>query len=1095
VWADPPRVAVAVVTYNHKTALLALLDFLERRAVPTFVTENACSDGTRDAVRDRFVNVSLLESPANLGGCGGFNCAVLAALSTGSDYVLLIDDDALPVDDCIERLADFLDAHPDYVFASPAVYMSSRPDTLQEAGGGVNFANPCPVEAWYRFQVDPQLPPSIDIDYASACCLMVRSDAVMKLGVMDWNYFIFSDDVDWSLRLRRSSAKKAACVTTAKVFHDFPWAKPFSPMRLYFFQRNGLYLLSRLREGEASEHVVRSTVLHLLRRWFYSRMVGDRETAHTLGDAFTDAWRGRYGKWRTPVPFPERRAKLDASYFRGRRIKRVLLDVTIEDFDTEVLRVIRELGGNAVTVDVLCDAHRVEVYRQKNLFEGVYGRAWGRLGPLRDFRAAWRRRYDLTVTDAAMEPRRPASMSGRQAAFFHDGALYQARASGMWSCVAFLAAAGLARVASKILHRRFLTPPPPGRPPKDAHCVLERIGVSGETGQPWARDWTVPFPEAPVADATVLRVPAPHANDPGKPAYSPPVIPPGLGPGEEIAGYQAWCEMRDRNAPSKYAGVEPGPVFSVLVRLRNPPTEWLQECMASVRSQSYPAWELFLVGDASAVDHVDAGPSAADMDGRIKITFAHQREGLTALTNRAAQRAVGDYLVFLGDSDILDTYALAAFAQAWHECPADLLYADEDEFDERRQRINPVFKPDYSPDKLLAFDYIHRPVAVRRSLFEQIGGLRAADEGCPDYDLLLRTVNVAREIRHVPDVLYHTRLRPGVTAGYPQSRREVDTRPRRAMPNTIKRRGADGSVSAGAQPTLSVLVLSEGPTAEDELRKIWTGCECLLAPVSPEPAAQKVNALAERASGDVLVVASSEIRPMNNWREVLLPSLLRTGIGLVGGKLTYHDNRVYAAGLVLGMAGAVGRWHHGSDAAEFGCGGWLSLPHEVSALPWQFLAVQRGLFLAQGGFDAAFAECGFDVDLALRLRSRLNLRHLSVPDTGASFAPGYPETRLEAWPLGDLILLWERWGKIIRRGDPYLNINFSLAGEEVCLLSAEEDAARARGVFQAYDRPTVERLARRFPGRLRDGKWSRTARPDGDEVQRMLREHDKAGCV
>jgi GT2 family glycosyltransferase len=304
------------VTYNHKAPLLTLLDFLASRDIPTFLTENACADGTREAVRGRFTNVSMLESPANLGGCGGFNCAVLAALSAGTDYILLIDDDALPLDDCIEQLADFLDAHRDYVFAAPAVYMTSRPDTLQEAGGAVDFAKPCPVEAWYRFHVRPQLPAHLDIDYASACCLMVRTEAIMRLGVMDWNYFIFYDDVDWSLRLRRAFQKKAACVTTARVVHDFPWAKPFAPMRLYFLRRNGLYLLSRLREGNASQRVVRSTVLQILRPWFYCRLIGDREWAQTLRDAFVDAWHGRYGKWRAPVQFARGRKKLDVEFFR-----------------------------------------------------------------------------------------------------------------------------------------------------------------------------------------------------------------------------------------------------------------------------------------------------------------------------------------------------------------------------------------------------------------------------------------------------------------------------------------------------------------------------------------------------------------------------------------------------------------------------------------------------------------------------------------------------------------------------------------------------------------------------------------------------------
>jgi hypothetical protein len=123
-----------------------------------------------------------------------------------------------------------------------------------------------------------------------------------------------------------------------------------------------------------------------------------------------------------------------------------------------------------------------------------------------------------------------------------------------------------------------------------------------------------------------------------------------------------------------------------------------------------------------------------------------------------------------------------------------------------------------------------------------------------------------------------------------------------------------------------------------------------------------------------------------------MPNLLRSEIGLVGGKLTHSDGRLYAAGLVLGIAGAVGRWHHGWDASLPGHGGWLSATHEVSALPWQFLAVRRDVFLDQGGFDSAFAQSGFDVDLALRLQSRLNLRHLCLPATAPRSSWGIAST-------------------------------------------------------------------------------------------------------
>jgi GT2 family glycosyltransferase len=159
-----PRVAAAIVSFNHKHAVVRLLQRLEKLNIPAFLTENASSDGTLEAIQGRFPNLTILESQHNLGGTGGFNCALLAALAANSDYIVMLDDDLLPDEACIDQLADFLDAHHAYAFAAPAIYIAARPDTLQETGGGVDFSKRQPVVAWNRFEKGKKLPPILDID-------------------------------------------------------------------------------------------------------------------------------------------------------------------------------------------------------------------------------------------------------------------------------------------------------------------------------------------------------------------------------------------------------------------------------------------------------------------------------------------------------------------------------------------------------------------------------------------------------------------------------------------------------------------------------------------------------------------------------------------------------------------------------------------------------------------------------------------------------------------------------------------------------------------------------------------------------------------
>jgi len=109
--AEPdPRVAVVVITHQRReellTAVARLLDLPERPHV--VVVDNGSTDGTADAVRERFPDVELIASAENLGAVGR-NVGV-ARLDT--PYVAFCDDDTWWEPGSLRTAADALDAHP-----------------------------------------------------------------------------------------------------------------------------------------------------------------------------------------------------------------------------------------------------------------------------------------------------------------------------------------------------------------------------------------------------------------------------------------------------------------------------------------------------------------------------------------------------------------------------------------------------------------------------------------------------------------------------------------------------------------------------------------------------------------------------------------------------------------------------------------------------------------------------------------------------------------------------------------------------------------------------------------------------------------------
>lgn len=534
--------------------------------------------------------------------------------------------------------------------------------------------------------------------------------------------------------------------------------------------------------------------------------------------------------------------------------------------------------------------------------------------------------------------------------------------------------------------------------------------------------------------------------------YFPDVSPRVLCPGEDIRGYAAWCEEREKQVSIAYHTypLRKRPLFSVLVPVYDPQPQWLEECIDSVRSQKYARWELILSDDGSRLAYVPAIlEKAGSADDRIRVVRSKDRCGISGATNKAARKACGEFLVFLDHDDILDPYALRAFAVALNENSdsgrVDIFYADEDFMTEGETAFrSPSFKPKFSPDLLLATNYMHHPIVIRKSVFNRLGGLRSCYDGSQDHDLLLRASEVCEKIVHIPDVLYHMRVHSGSLAAGSQAKPEAHDRDRMLIEETLARRGISGEVFQSTwghrgqnvikrklpdSVSITVLIVSEGGVDPGENASLWANHPCGFGdPGLAIP--EQINKMARDAQGDILIVVSSAIRPKQGWEQALVPHILRQEIGLVTGKITYDDDTLFSCGLVLGMGGASGSWHHRWPAKQPGLAGWLAVDHEVSAVPWQFMGVRRKLFSEAGGVNTAYRQNGFVEDLALQLTLRLKLRHLAIPSAEVCLAQDYPNDT-NAWHEADRRLFRSAWEKYLCQGDPFLNPNYSLSDDTV----------------------------------------------------------------
>ncbi len=183
----------------------------------------------------------------------------------------------------------------------------------------------------------------------------------------------------------------------------------------------------------------------------------------------------------------------------------------------------------------------------------------------------------------------------------------------------------------------------------------------------------------------------------------------------------------------------------------------------------------------------------AKKDSRFKYVILGENKGISGNTNAAMDMATGDYIVLADHDDKLTPNALYECAKLLQEHPGcDCFYSDEDKLDmDGGALFDPHFKPDFNIDLLCSVNYICHLFVVSHDLAAQVGGFRQEYDGAQDYDFIFRCTEKAKEIRHIPKVLYHWRCHKDSTASNPESKLYAFDAGARAIMDHYKRVGIE----------------------------------------------------------------------------------------------------------------------------------------------------------------------------------------------------------------------------------------------------------------------------------------------------------------
>lgn len=237
--------------------------------------------------------IDLLRSESNLGFSGGNNLGIQYAIDHyDSDYYLLLNSDTIVDKNFLQALYEMMKKdskiglacskiyfHKGYEYFENSYSESEKHQVLWYVGGKVDWTNLLS----YHIGIDEVDRAHFDLaketDYATGCSMMISREVIERVGRLDDRFFLYSEDVDFSLRVQKAGLKVMYCPESV-VYHKIGRSSggAGSPLQQYYQTRNRLFLTFRhapmrskltaihlifdiLRKGNKSE---RKAVLDLL---------------------------------------------------------------------------------------------------------------------------------------------------------------------------------------------------------------------------------------------------------------------------------------------------------------------------------------------------------------------------------------------------------------------------------------------------------------------------------------------------------------------------------------------------------------------------------------------------------------------------------------------------------------------------------------------------------------------------------------------------------------------------------------------------------------------------------------------------------------
>ena len=209
-----------VLNWNGRDLTLDCLSSLEKITYPNvkiYVIDNGSSDNSVTEIRNQFPDYEIIGLPENYGFARGNN-AGFALVKQKADYTIFLNNDTIVDPNFVEPLINAMESNSTVKQSTPKIFYADNLDYIWFGGGKVSLWAGWIRHLGIRQKDSIQFSFNRNVDYATGCCVCMRTVDFESIGMFDESFLMYGEDVDLSLRFRKQGGQ-ILFVPESKIWH------------------------------------------------------------------------------------------------------------------------------------------------------------------------------------------------------------------------------------------------------------------------------------------------------------------------------------------------------------------------------------------------------------------------------------------------------------------------------------------------------------------------------------------------------------------------------------------------------------------------------------------------------------------------------------------------------------------------------------------------------------------------------------------------------------------------------------------------------------------------------------------------------------